>query len=132
MRRGLTFLPGKSGSLCEAIGTSACRVLSRVGVPFLLLLLSVSNVFAQAPVPAHGLNPNFGTYSIGSVEIQLAATGGTGTYTWQVVGGALPPGVSLRSDANVWPSWVPNSASAMLLGIATTPGTYNFTLRVTS
>src|SRR5688572_26883094 len=109
MRRGLTFLSGNSGLLRAALRTTPSprrAALMRAGLSLLLLLLSVSKAFAQAPVPAHGLNPNFGTYSIGEVAIQLVATGGTGAYSWQIVGGALPPGVSLRSDMSAWPSWV--------------------------
>ena len=73
--------------------------------------------------------PNFGTFSIGQVETALSATGGDGTYTWSLSGGTLPPGLALRTDK---PSFFPASASAGLIGVATTPGIYNFTLRVTS
>jgi hypothetical protein len=60
----------------------------------------------------------------------LSATIGDGiTYTWSVVTGSLPPGISLRTDV---PSSFPASASAGLIGIAAIAGTYDFTLRVTS
>ncbi len=81
------------------------------------------------PPVGQSQGPNFGTYSIGEVQIPLTATGGNGTYTWSIVGGSLPPGVSVRTDKDAWFS--PQS-SAGLIGVATTPGTYNFTLRVTS
>ena len=97
----------------------------------LLVALNATTASAQ-PVPGHGANPNFGTYSVGEVAITLVATGGTGVYSWSIVGGTPPPGVVVRSDSASWPSWVGSSTSAMLLGVATTPGTYNFTLRVTS
>jgi hypothetical protein len=74
---------------------------------------------------SHG--PDFGTWRSGPIEIPLGATNGTGSYTWSVIG-SLPPGISLRTDV---PSWF-GSASAGLIGVATTPGTYNFTLSVTS
>jgi len=118
MRRGLSFLPGNSGSTRVTPGSAAPpapRARRRIVFSLWLLSLLASPAWAQAPVPAHGLNPNFGTYAIGEVAIQLVATGGTGTYTWQVVGGVLPPGVSLRTDGNVWPSWVANNTSGMLL-----------------
>jgi hypothetical protein len=74
--------------------------------------------------------PNFGTYSIGHVAVPLAASGGDGSnYTWQFVDGTLPPGISLRIDPE-W--WFSANATAGLIGVATTPGTYHFTLRVTS
>ena len=43
---------------------------------------------------------------------------------------ALPPGIALRSDLP-FAEFAP-TASAALVGVATTPGTYNFTLRVSS
>ncbi len=84
---------------------------------------------AQPPVPVNGPSPNFGTHSVGEVQISLAATSGDGTYTWTLVSGAMPPGLSLRTDG---PGWFPPNASAGIIGIATTPGTYIFTVRVTS
>ena len=72
---------------------------------------------------------NFGTFSIGQIETALSATGGNGTYAWSVVAGSLPPGLAVRTDK---PFFFQSSASAGLIGVATTPGSYNFTLRVTS
>ena len=69
--------------------------------------------------------PNLGTWSIGEIDIPLNATGGAGGYTWSVIG-SLPPGISLRTG--FWAS----SVAAGLLGVATTPGDYSFTLSVTS
>lgn len=51
-------------------------------------------------------------------EQHLQATGGTAPLRWEVAAGALPPGLTLE-------------ASGYLLGIATTPGTYRFSARVT-
>jgi hypothetical protein len=48
----------------------------------------------------------------------LAATGGVTPYSWSIVAGALPPGLSL------------NSASGIISGRATTLGQYAFTVRV--
>jgi len=45
--------------------------------------------------------------------------------------GTLPPGVSLRMRPDLEP-WFWSEASAGLIGVATVPGTYSFTLRVTS
>jgi hypothetical protein len=74
-------------------------------------------------------SPDFGTRSIGQLELPLSATGGTEPYVWSVQSGSLPPGIALRTDM---PASFPASASAGLIGVATTPGTYNFTLCVTS
>jgi len=88
--------------------------------------LTPSVAFAQL---AHAQPGGLGMYSIGRIEMPLGATGGNGVYSWQVVSGTLPPGVSLRTD--VVPGFAPNQQGE-LVGIATTPGTYDFTLRVTS
>ena len=99
-----------------------------------LMGLTAAPAWAQNPVFLQG--PNFGARSIGFVEIPLAASGGAspGTYTWQVTGGALPPGLTLRTDPESWPSWFPSNTSAAILGVATVPSStpYSFTLRVTS
>ena len=95
---------------------------------FLALTLGVT-----APAAAQSLEltvgPDFGTYAIGPVEVPLYASGGSGPgpYTWQVIGD-LPPGLSLRTDN---PSWF-GAATAGIVGVATTPGTYALTLRVNS
>jgi hypothetical protein len=74
--------------------------------------------------------PDFGTISVGVVDgLTLSATGGSGAYVWTISAGALPPGLSIRTDV---PSSFPASATAALTGVAITPGTYSFTLRVTS
>jgi subtilisin family serine protease len=52
----------------------------------------------------------------------VTATGGTTPYSWSVVSGSLPPGLSLS------PTGTP---SATLSGTPTTAGTYNFTVQVT-
>lgn len=88
------------------------------------LALSATTAWAQAPA----FNCNFGTQSIGRVEMQLNATGGNGTYTWTLASGTLPPGMAIRSDGA---EWFPANVWG-LSGIATTPGTYNFSLTGTS
>lgn len=49
---------------------------------------------------------------------QMTATGGSGQYTWQVVSGAMPPGVT-------------TSAAGQVTGIATVTGSYPVTVSVT-
>ena len=48
----------------------------------------------------------------------LAATGGTAPYAWAIIGGSLPPGLSLNANTGV------------ISGRATTLGQYSFTARV--
>jgi large repetitive protein len=50
---------------------------------------------------------------------QLTATGGTGTLTWSVSSGTLPPGLTL------------NSSTGLLSGTPTASGSYAFTVKVT-
>jgi hypothetical protein len=71
---------------------------------------------------------DLGIWTEGEVDVQLNATGGTGAYTWALVSGALPPGLSLRTDGALW--FNPPGAPG-IIGIATTPGTYDFTLSAT-
>jgi hypothetical protein len=85
--------------------------------------------FALSVIVNQAQGPNLGTYSIGAIQIPLSATGGNGAYSWSVIAGALPPGISLRTDS---PPSFPVSASAGLVGVGTTPGLYTFTLRVSS
>lgn len=48
----------------------------------------------------------------------LHATGGVGAYTWSIIAGSIPPGVTM-------------SGAGVFTGTPTATGTYNFTVRVT-
>jgi uncharacterized protein (TIGR03437 family) len=72
---------------------------------------------------------NLGAFPLGEIQLPLLASGGTGSYTWSLASGALPPGLAIRGDV---PAWITPYAPQGLIGIATTPGTYNFTLNVAS
>ena len=96
------------------------------GAIVLVALLLCLPARAQAqPVITSG--PGFGTYPVGQVELPLTATGGSGTYSWSIVGGTPPPGLAIRSDV---PSYFPPGAATGLMGIATTQGSYMFTVQV--
>jgi hypothetical protein len=96
-----------------------------VRVSVVALALLVPAIAAAQPLTGN-VGSNLGTYSVGEVNFGLMASGGTGgPYTWTLQSGALPPGVSIRTDV---PSWM-GGFQAALWGIATTPGTYPFTLR---
>jgi hypothetical protein len=88
-------------------------------------------VYPAGSAPPVGISngPNFGTWSVGEIQYSLAATGGSGAYAWSVSSGSLPPGLALRTDLA---PWFPSNASAGIVGVATTPGTYNFTLAAAS
>ena len=101
------------------------------GLLGLFFTLSFAAV-AAAQTLTHAHAPDLGVVSVGWTEIALAANGGDGTnYVWDVAPGSdpLPPGLSLRTDR---PWWFPPNAQAGLIGVAATPGVYNFTLRVSS
>jgi hypothetical protein len=53
-----------------------------------------------------------------SYSATLAATGGTQPYTWTILSGSLPPGLSL-------------SSAGVISGTPTAAGTFNFTVQVT-
>ena len=53
-----------------------------------------------------------------SYSATLAASGGTGSYTWSIVSGSLPPGLSL------------NPSTGAITGTPTTAGTSSFTVQV--
>lgn len=100
-----------------------------------MLLRGFHLTFAASPallfsggLPGQPLNIDTGDHSVpvGVVEFPLQATGGSGTgHTWSLTGGSLPPGLALRTD--VPSGW---NATAGIIGVATTPGTYAFTLHV--
>ena len=91
------------------------------------------SIYPAGAFPPVGLGDgsDLGTWSIGEVHRGLTPSGGNGAYVWSVVSGALPPGVALRVPPFL-PPWFNSSQKAGLIGIATTPGTYNFRLRVAS
>ena len=98
--------------------------LSRLSLIATMLLPALA--LAQPTITS---GPNYGTWSVGEINAQLLATGGNGTYSWSLISGSLPPGIAVRADV---PSYFDPTASAGLIGVATTPGTYNFTLQVIS
>jgi hypothetical protein len=89
------------------------------------------NVYPAGAFPpvSTGIGTSLGTWTTGTDQIALSASGGTGTYTWSLVAGALPPGLAIRTDV---PSYFSSNQQAGLIGVATTAGTYSFTLKVTS
>ena len=70
-----------------------------------------------------------GTWSISAHEQSLNALGCTSSCTWTLTAGALPPGMSLRSD---FPGFFGAGPSGNLSGVVFTPGNYAFTLTATS
>ncbi len=111
-------------------GLVALRLRVRATVVCLLpLLLLAAPMGAAAQPPSLPPTADYGDHSIGEVQYALSAGGGDGTFSWEVISGALPPGLSIRTDL---PPWFPSGASAGIIGVATQAGEYTFTLRVRS
>jgi len=89
------------------------------------------SIYPEGVAPAVRITsgPFYSGPGLGQIDFSLKATGGNGAFTWEVISGSLPPGVSLRSDV---PPYFPPNTSAGISGVATTPGTYTFRLRATS
>lgn len=66
-----------------------------------------------------GSVPNRGTTTVAFSGDNLGRTGGTAPYTWSVASGIMPLGLSL------------NSGTGDITGTPTTPGVYNYSIRVT-
>ena len=79
-----------------------------LSVTFVSLDANYTNASATATIDVvNQVDLDFGTFSIGAVEIPLSVSGGNGTETWSLGDPAtslLPPGISLRADR---PSWFP-------------------------
>src|SRR5436190_1767214 len=94
-----------------------------------ILTLVTGGAATAAPV-THTSGPNLGILSVGEVETPLTATGGDGqNYLWTLAPGSLPlpPGLAIRTDTLSW-----FGSNAGLIGVATVPGEYRFTLRASS
>jgi len=57
----------------------------------------------------------------------MQATGGTGTYTWSITSGSLPPGLSFSNQTGQISGTIPEQQN----GTPTRLGTYSFTVKVT-
>lgn len=90
-----------------------------------------ANIDIGPATPFSQIPFNLGTFPIGEIDYALTEVGGNGTETWNLAAGSkpLPPGMAVRPDV---PPWFPPNAAAGIIGVATTAGTYPFTLQVTS
>lgn len=79
------------------------------------ITLNAVLTIATTSLPAGTLQTSYNTF--------VAAEGATGTFTWSVTAGSLPPGLTFQSSST--------SASAEITGIPIVLGTYKFTVQVT-
>ena len=71
------------------------------------------------PTPPTITCPPIGTGTTGvSFSSATGITGGTAPFTWSIVSGALPPGLTL------------NSMTGVISGVPTSAGTFSFTIQV--
>ncbi|WP_161490891.1 MULTISPECIES: IPT/TIG domain-containing protein [unclassified Ensifer] len=85
---------------------------------------TVAITVTAAPVVALTLSPAAGTLSAAMVNtayagVTVAASGGTGPYSYAVTSGSLPPGLTL------------NASTGAMSGTPTTAGSYSFTITAT-
>jgi hypothetical protein len=92
--------------------TSADSILLTVSKPYTLAASFGDPLVGSAGTPPGAVMGTSYTHT-------LTATGGTGTYSWQVVGGALPDGLTL-------------STAGVISGIPSKTGGFSATARVTS
>lgn len=135
---GLTALRSDTVDLWEIDGYSLAFVVPG-GLSGNQPVVFIVDGIASAPVtiPLSGspsalsvtTSATLGTFSPGEVQVALSAEGGNGSYTWSLQSGTLPPGLSIRNDLPfTMTPWAPSG----LIGVATTPGDYHFTLGVAS
>ena len=99
----------------------ASRVLGLSGLVALICIFVACGGGSKPPAPAGP--PTITTTTLVQATVNqpyratIQATGGTGTYTWSITGGTLPPGITF--------------SNAQLSGTPTTSGSYQFTVQVT-
>lgn len=81
--------------------------------PDMQYYLNVSGVIEPLKITT---NLGVGATRGASYQVQMASSGGVGAVTWSLISGALPPGWTL-------------SPAGVLSGVATTDGTYTFTIQ---
>jgi uncharacterized repeat protein (TIGR03803 family) len=113
----LNAATGAIGGLPSAAGTSNFTIqvtdsnLATAATAFALTIDPALAITTASPLPAGTMGVNYSQ--------TLAATGGSGIYTWSVAAGTLPGGLSL------------NTATGLVSGTPNTPGTSHFAMQVT-
>ena len=79
------------------------------------ITLNAVLTIATTSLPSGTLQTSYNTF--------VAAEGATGTFTWSVTAGSLPPGLTFQTSST--------STSAEITGTPTVLGTYKFTVQVT-
>ncbi len=115
-----------TGTGNATIGMTVASNLTDVVVTYSLAVGTTTIQISQGDSPLTiTTNGALGTFPIGQDQINLNASGGSGNYIWTVASGSsLPPGLNIAQN--------PYSSTPQigLVGIATTPGNYAFSLTV--
>ncbi len=101
--------PASSGTFNFTIQVRDSNLVT-ASQPFSLTVLSSLSITTATQLPQGAINSQYSQ--------PIAATGGTGTYTWNLAQGALPPGVTL-------------SVAGVIAGKPSSTGTFTFTIQVT-
>src|SRR5579875_3937532 len=100
----------------------ASRVVALSGLVVVVCMLAGCGGGGSKP-PAPAGPPVITTTTLVQATVNLPysayiqATGGTGTYTWSITGGTLPPGIKFNNS--------------QLFGTPTAAGSFQFTVQVT-
>jgi hypothetical protein len=95
----------------DNVGTDGTDTLTRIQ------RLQFTDITVNLALSVATASPLLSGFTTGAYSQDLAATGGTGGYTWKVVSGSLPAGLTL--------------SGAAITGTPTAAGTFSFTLEVT-
>jgi uncharacterized protein (TIGR03437 family) len=113
---GLSFSGGVLSGTPAKAGTANFTVTVNDGIITATATISLT-INGPMPLAAPGGSLSAAQANI-AYNATLTASGGTGLYTWTVIGGTLPTGLSL-------------SGAGVLTGTPTVAGTYSFTAQVT-
>lgn len=105
------------------------KIIAHAAIVAAITLSTAPAALAQPTLSIDHGGGDLGTFSIGVLDgVAFTASNETGPLVWSIAsGGALPPGLALRTDVPPWSSWAEISIS----GVATVPGFYSFRLQVT-
>jgi len=127
---GLSVSSGAGTGTGSISGTPTVPQNDPTGYKFGIMVKdTVQAAYKAFELPVYSIIPVITTTSLANGRVgtlyseNLTATGGTGTFTWSIYTGSLPPGLNI----------IPTTGSVVYItGTPTTPGIYNFRVKVVS